>query len=92
MPYRTNELNLRPYQTEALQAVEKKFRVGVLRQLIALPTGMGKTVIFANLPRHLGITGKTLVLVHREELADQAADKLRKGIPASVSESKWPGR
>jgi ATP-dependent helicase IRC3 len=76
-----SKLKLRPYQVEALAAVEKRYRHGTRRQLIALPTGMGKTVVFASLSRHLGIKGKTLVLVHREELADQAADKLRRWNP-----------
>jgi superfamily II DNA or RNA helicase len=42
-------LALRPYQEEALIVIEQAKDRGVTRLLIALPTGTGKTVIFANL-------------------------------------------
>ena len=69
-------LFLRPYQQEALEASKRKFDAGITRQLITLPTGTGKTVLFANLLKHHGIQKKLLVLVHRRELAEQAKEKL----------------
>ena len=69
-------LSLRPYQQGALEASKRKLDAGVTRQLIALPTGTGKTVLFANLLKHHGIQKKLLVLVHRRELAEQAKEKL----------------
>lgn len=71
-------LKLRPYQEEALDVSLRKWRNGVNRQLIALPTGTGKTVIFANLLRHHEIDGRMLVLVHRRELAEQAAKAFKR--------------
>ena len=46
-----------------------------------MPTGLGKTVVFSSLPEAIGFKNRTLVLVHRDELADQAAHKLRKWNP-----------
>jgi ATP-dependent helicase IRC3 len=74
---------LRPYQQAALQTSKDKFSSGLTRQLIALPTGTGKTPTFAALKDFFGFSGKVMVLVHREELADQAADKIRKWNPGA---------
>jgi hypothetical protein len=63
-------IELRDYQHEAPAAVERARAVGVSRTLIALPTGTGKTVIFAEAILRCG--GRALVLVHRDELVSQA--------------------
>jgi len=73
-------MKLRPYQVDALQAITNKWYLGVKRQLVTMPTGVGKTVVFANLPRLIP-NKRMLVLVHREELAQQAADKIKKWNP-----------
>ncbi len=65
---------LRPYQQEALAAVEQAAAGGIRRQILALPTGTGKTVIFAELIRRRG--APALVLMHRDELITQALSKL----------------
>lgn len=49
----TNAIPLRPYQQEALDAILQAKRRGVRRQLVVLPTGAGKTVLFAALIDHL---------------------------------------
>jgi superfamily II DNA or RNA helicase len=67
-------LALRPYQQEAIAAVEDALERGVRRPLIVLPTGTGKTVVFASLIARRG--GSALVLAHRDELLRQAAEKL----------------
>jgi superfamily II DNA or RNA helicase len=74
-------LQLRPYQTEAIAAIEDAERRGVRRPLLGLPTGTGKTVIFAALIRRRG--GRALVLAHRDELLMQATDKIRQVDPSA---------
>lgn len=68
-------IQLREYQSEALNEVLKAFSEGINRQLISLPTGSGKTVIMSALAKELN--KKTLILAHRQELIDQTVDKLR---------------
>lgn len=70
---------LRPYQQASLDAVVSNYRLGLRRQIIQSPTGSGKTVIFSHIPEVMrnDLSGQTLVLVHREELIQQNAEKLR---------------
>src|SRR5436190_3345872 len=68
-------LNLRPYQSEALTAVRNAYKAGKRRVLVSLPTGTGKTVVFAHFPNVLKMKKRLLVLAHREELLLQARDK-----------------
>ena len=42
-------VTLRPYQEEARKSVEDKWSEGTKRTLVVLPTGTGKTVIFAKI-------------------------------------------
>jgi ATP-dependent helicase IRC3 len=67
-------LALRAYQQDALAAIEAAEARGVRRQLIALPTGTGKTIIFVHLLQQRG--GRALILVHRDELLQQVSEKL----------------
>lgn len=71
---------LRDYQLACLRVVLERYHAGVRRQLIALPTGSGKTVIAAELPSHLG-RPRTLFLVHREELLNQARQAFARAHP-----------
>lgn len=73
-------LALRPYQENCLKAIIEAHRQGISRQLISLPTGAGKTVIFAHLIKNLGL--RTLVLAHTVELLDQARDKIKMICPS----------
>lgn len=73
------EIQLRRYQQECLDEILASADRGVKRMLVALPTGTGKTVIFSQLPRVL--PGRMLVIAHREELLDQAAEKIEWGNP-----------
>ena len=72
-------LELRPYQQDALTAIEDAVERGITRPLLALPTGTGKTVVFAHLVARR--PGRALILVHREELVWQAYDKLKRIAP-----------
>src|SRR6266446_2362704 len=68
-------LTPRPYQHEAVAALLAAAVRGVQRPLLVLPTGTGKTIIFALLVQRRG--GRALILAHRDELIQQAVDKLR---------------
>lgn len=76
-------LPLRPYQREAIDAVTTAWAGGTRRPAVVLPTGMGKTVVFSHLlsERHRETSTRSVVLVHRDELADQAVSKLRAVAP-----------
>lgn len=76
-------MTLRPYQQRAVDSVvagwgEWKSQLGVAA------TGAGKTVIFSHLAA--GESGRTLILAHRQELVNQAVQKLHDatGIFATV--------
>ena len=72
-------LTLRPYQQEAHDAILKKWDEGVDRLLLVLPTGCGKTIVFATVACDRVRSGsRVLILAHRGELLEQAADKLKK--------------
>jgi superfamily II DNA or RNA helicase len=68
-------LELRPYQRDAVTAIEAAALRGVKRMVVSLPTGSGKTVIFAHVI--VGKAQRTLILVHRDELIRQTLDKLQ---------------
>lgn len=73
---------LRPYQIESLQAIYTAYERDIVRQLLVLPTGTGKTVTFSALvEQFLGSGKRALVLAHRDRLIQQAADKISKQIP-----------
>src|SRR5947199_10386687 len=75
--------HLRAYQSEALNAVCDAYRSGKRRVIVSLPTGTGKTVVFAHFPNVLKMKTRLLVLAHREELLLQARDKFRSIDPDS---------
>ena len=66
--------DLRTYQLDALDAIDEAATAGQHRVLVVLPTGTGKTVVFAEAIRRRG--GRALVIAHRDELLDQAGHKL----------------
>lgn len=70
-------LNLRPYQTKAIEAIEQAEREGVRRPLVVHPTGTGKTVTFSHAIRQRADRGRALVMVHRDELASQTRNKIK---------------
>ena len=58
-------MQLRPYQQAALEAVRAAFGRSERRTLVVMPTGTGKTVLFAEIARLA--KGPVLVLAHRQE-------------------------
>jgi superfamily II DNA or RNA helicase len=101
-----NLLRLRPYQAKALDEIVDHLpwaegypgslhRTSLQRFAVVLPTGAGKTVLFAYLAKrwneadhvYAGLPARVLILVHRDELVTQAVDKLRQvapGVPVGV--------
>lgn len=72
-------MELRPYQAEAIEAIQNQWESGVHRTLLVLPTGCGKTIVFCKLTEKLVTqSDRVLIMAHRGELLDQAADKLYK--------------
>ena len=70
-------LTLRPYQQEAHDSILRKWDEGADRLLLVLPTGTGKTIVFAAVTNDRVRQGsRVLILAHRGELLEQAADKL----------------
>lgn len=83
-------LTLRPYQEEARSSIWSKWEAGDAKTLLVLPTGTGKTVVFSAVAKdEVERGGRVLILAHRGELLDQAADKLNKatGLGASVEKA-----
>ena len=69
---------LRPYQSEAKDAILHEWAEGRKRTLLVLPTGCGKTVCFASVVQEqVNQGGKALILAHRGELLEQAASKVK---------------
>lgn len=69
---------LRPYQAEAKNAILQQWDEGHQRTLLVLPTGCGKTVVFASVTENQVNRGqRVLIMAHRGELLTQAADKLK---------------
>lgn len=65
---------LRDYQSESIKRILASYEKDPTGQeLIVLPTAAGKTIVFAEIIRRLG--NRALVLAHRDELLEQAADK-----------------
>ena len=85
------KMELRPYQKEAVNAIEDEWGKGVKRTLLVLPTGTGKTICFAKVTEDRARMGdRVLILAHRGELLDQARDKIAKstGLGCSVEKAE----
>lgn len=69
----------RYYQTEAVEAVIKAWNAGDKRCLVVLPTGTGKTVVFARVVERAirKASRRVLVLAHRDTLLEQTERTLR---------------
>lgn len=84
-------MELRPYQEEAKQAILDTWDAGTKRTLLVLPTGCGKTIVFAKVTEERVRCGdRVLILAHRGELLDQAADKIQKstGLGCAVEKAE----
>lgn len=81
---------LRPYQQQARDRIHVEWDAGHTRTLLVLPTGTGKTIVFASVAADQVRAGdRVLILAHRGELLEQAADKLRRatGLGSAVEKA-----
>ncbi|MBK8483152.1 MAG: DEAD/DEAH box helicase [Saprospiraceae bacterium] len=70
-------ITLRPYQLEAIDKIFQKWHSGFRSILFQMPTGTGKTILFADIVRQeFQKEKKILIVVHKKELLNQAKDEL----------------
>lgn len=82
-------MELRPYQKEAKDAIFTEWENGIKKTLLVLPTGCGKTIVFAKVAEECVREGsRVLILAHRGELLDQAADKIAKSTGLGCATEK----
>ncbi|KAJ4270309.1 putative ATP-dependent helicase IRC3 [Fusarium torreyae] len=81
----TPKVQLRDYQEECIASVLSSLKHGHKRVGISLATGSGKTVIFTQLIDKIPSVNKgaqqTLILAHRRELVEQAANHCQRAYP-----------
>lgn len=82
-------MTLRKYQLDATEAIFEAWK-DVRSTLLVLPTGTGKTIVFAAVAKRIADEGgRTLILAHRDELIRQAVDKIEAstGLMAAVEKA-----
>tara|TARA_R100001443_G_scaffold27558_2_gene40765 strand:- start:12376 stop:14139 length:1764 start_codon:yes stop_codon:yes gene_type:complete len=85
-------MQLRSYQIKAIDSLRYSFNTkGKKSPLLVMPTGAGKTVVFAAISKAISQNEKNvLILVHRRELIDQASKKLKAiGVNHGVIAAKY---
>lgn len=81
-------MELRPYQQEAKDAIFDQWEK-VDKTLLVLPTGCGKTIVFAKVTEECVRRGcRVLILAHRGELLQQATDKIAKATKLGCATEK----
>src|SRR3954462_6724935 len=89
------QLELRDYQLEAVERLRTGIREGHRAQVLAAPTGSGKTVIATHLMREAGAKGsRALFICDRVALVDQTSAMFdRYEVPHGVLQSQhWRDR
>lgn len=82
-------MELRPYQQQAKDAIFSEWGNGIKKTLLVLPTGCGKTIVFTKVAEECVKGGsRVLILAHRGELLDQAADKIGKSTGLGCATEK----
>ncbi len=85
---------LRPYQADAMRAMDHTLELGKRRFLIELPTGTGKTDLIGLYLKRLfraGWAERVLFLVDRDQLAKQALEAIQDILSAHSSYWLRPG-
>lgn len=84
-------MELRPYQQQAKDAIFREWDQGHTKTLLVLPTGCGKTIVFAKVAEECVRHGdRVLIMAHRGELLEQASDKIAKttGLGTAVEKAE----
>lgn len=84
-------VTLRPYQQAAMEAVLREWDEGHDRTLLVLPTGCGKTIVFAKIAEsRVRVGERVLIMAHRGELLEQAGDKILQatGLKCAVEKAE----
>lgn len=82
-------MQLRDYQEQARDSIQAQWAAGVKKTLLVLPTGCGKTIVFSKVTEdRVKLGERVLVLAHRGELLEQAADKLEKSTGLKTATEK----
>lgn len=82
-------MELRPYQQEARESIQREWENGNKKTLLVLPTGCGKTIVFSKVIEDRVRKGeRVLVLAHRSELLEQASDKLKQSTGLNTATEK----
>ncbi len=84
-------MKLRPYQQAAREAILGEWDKGNKKTLLVLPTGTGKTIVFSGVAEDCVRNGeRVLIMAHRGELLEQAADKLSQatGLGCAVEKAE----
>lgn len=82
-------MELRPYQQEAKDSIFTEWGNGIQKTLLVLPTGCGKTIVFAKVTEECVRNGdRVLILAHRGELLDQASVKIAKATGLGCATEK----
>jgi superfamily II DNA or RNA helicase len=86
-------VKLRPYQLEAEKSAMQAWADGNTSCLGVMPTGTGKTVVFASIIRSR-LPARALVIAHRSELIFQARDKIQKvtGLTVDIEMGEYKSR
>jgi DNA repair protein RadD len=79
-------IELRPYQARDVERLGAAYTGGARAVCYCLPTGGGKTVVFAYISSRVASKGRrTAILTHRRELVHQASGKLSMaGVPHGI--------
>src|SRR3990172_519257 len=86
-------MKLRHCQRQAIAGIHERFKDHQTALMVA-PTGFGKTVVFAHLIKEMtgNGNGRAMVIAHRDELLQQACDKIHRvaGIMPDVEKAdQW---
>ncbi len=93
--YLNDEITVRPYQVDAIKAVDKAIESGKRRMLIEMATGTGKTLTVAIIMKRLfesGLVQRVLFLVDRKQLAEQTKDVFTEYLRETPSKVWYGGK